>query len=64
MPNGSDPDALDEALERRSLRQQEVSVKQRSRVRWLLALGALLVASAASAAEVHVMISAGFYEVY
>ena len=64
MANGSDPDALNEAPERRSLRKQEVSVKQRSLVRWLLTLTPLLVASAASAAEVHVMISAGFYGVY
>jgi molybdate transport system substrate-binding protein len=41
-------------------------MKLRARVRWLSWLGvaALLVAGAASAAEVRVMISAGFYHVY
>jgi len=39
---------------------------QRTWLRWLSALGvaALLMADAASAADVHVMISAGFYQVY
>src|SRR5947207_1651970 len=37
-------------------------MKARSLARWLFA--ALLVAGAASAADVHVMISAGFYRVY
>ena len=39
---------------------------QRTWFRWLSALGvaALLMANAASAADVHVMISAGFYQVY
>ncbi len=38
----------------------------RSLARWLATLGviALLVPGSASAADVHVMISAGFYEVY
>jgi molybdate transport system substrate-binding protein len=41
-------------------------MKRRSLSRWLLALGvfALFMVEAASAADVHVMISAGFYEVY
>jgi len=41
-------------------------MKARSLARWLARLGAvaLLVSGSASAAEVHVMISAGFYEVY
>ena len=41
-------------------------MKARSLARWLVRLGAvaLLVSGSASAAEVHVMISAGFYEVY
>src|SRR5271167_2789340 len=40
-------------------------MKRRSLPRWLLALGvALFMVEAASAADVHVMISAGFYEVY
>ena len=41
-------------------------MKARSLARWLARLGvvALLVPGSASAAEVHVMISAGFYEVY
>src|SRR5882672_4466458 len=41
-------------------------MKARSLARWFARLGAvaLLVSGSASAAEVHVMISAGFYEVY
>src|SRR6202163_2281419 len=41
-------------------------MKPRSLVRWLSTIGmaALLIAGAASAADVHVMISAGFYGVY
>ena len=41
-------------------------MKARSLIRWLSRLGAaaLLIAGAASAADVHVMISAGFYNVY
>src|ERR1700758_839815 len=41
-------------------------MKQTLIIRWLSAAGAaaLLLASAASAADVHVMISAGFYGVY
>src|SRR5882724_10526250 len=41
-------------------------MKRRSLVRWLSMIGvtALLMVRAASAADVHVMISAGFYEVY
>src|SRR6267154_1025943 len=41
-------------------------MKEKSLARWLsrLAAAALLIASTASAAEVHVMISAGFYKVY
>ena len=41
-------------------------MKARSLARWLARLGvvALLVPGSASAAEVHVMISAGFYQVY
>jgi molybdate transport system substrate-binding protein len=39
-------------------------MKRRARARWLIMLAALLIASAASAADVHVMISAGFYGVY
>ena len=41
-------------------------MKEKSLVRWLsrLAVAALLIANTASAAEVHVMISAGFYKVY
>jgi molybdate transport system substrate-binding protein len=41
-------------------------MKRRSLSRWLFALGvfALFMVEAASAADVHVMISAGFYEVY
>src|SRR6202166_3011309 len=41
-------------------------MEPRSLVRWLFALGvaALLMVGAASAADVHVMISAGFYGVY
>ena len=41
-------------------------MRTRSLARWLVRLGAvaLLVSGSASAAEVHVMISAGFYEVY
>ena len=41
-------------------------MKPRSLVRWLSTFGAaaLLMVAAASAADVHVMISAGFYEVY
>ena len=41
-------------------------MKARSLARWLARLGvvALLVSGSASAAEVHVMISAGFYAVY
>jgi len=40
-------------------------MKRRSLVRWLSMIGvtALLMVRAASAADVHVMISAGFYEV-
>jgi len=36
----------------------------RAPVRWLLTMAALLTASTASAGDVHVMISAGFYQVY
>jgi molybdate transport system substrate-binding protein len=39
-------------------------MKPRLLVRWSCALAALLVAGAASAADLHVMISAGFYRVY
>ena len=39
-------------------------MKARSLARWLLLLTALLMASGASAADVHVMISAAFYDVY
>src|SRR5258706_2648686 len=41
-------------------------MKEKSLARWLsgLAAAALLIANTASAAEVHVMISAGFYKVY
>src|SRR5437660_1165143 len=41
-------------------------MKRRSLVRWLSMIGvtALLMVRAASAADVHVMISAGFYQVY
>jgi len=39
-------------------------MKTRTSAQWLLTLAALLMASAASAADVHVMISAGFYGVY
>jgi molybdate transport system substrate-binding protein len=39
-------------------------MKPRFLARWLLAVAALLLANAASAADVHVMISAGFYRVY
>src|SRR5580704_2065276 len=42
------------------------AMKRRSLSRWLLALGVvvLFMVEAASAADLHVMISAGFYEVY
>jgi molybdate transport system substrate-binding protein len=39
-------------------------VKPRSLVRWFSTIGILLIGSAAFAADVHVMISAGFYGVY
>jgi molybdate transport system substrate-binding protein len=39
-------------------------MKYRLLARWLVALAALLLSSAAFGADVHVMISAGFYEVY
>jgi molybdate transport system substrate-binding protein len=39
-------------------------MKRRSLARWSCALGALLIAGAASAADLRVMISAGFYGVY
>src|SRR5712671_1468410 len=39
-------------------------VKPRSLVQWLLTLCCLLIATAAFAADVHVMISAGFYGAY
>jgi molybdate transport system substrate-binding protein len=39
-------------------------MKRRSLTRWSCMLAALLIATAASAADVHVMISAGFYGVY
>jgi molybdate transport system substrate-binding protein len=42
----------------------EVPMKNRLLARRLLTVAALLVSSAASGADVHVMISAGFYEVY
>ena len=45
---------------------QEQIMKRSALVRWSSALGlaALLMVRAASAADVHVMISAGFYHVY
>jgi molybdate transport system substrate-binding protein len=55
---------LKTSLARSSMAHREGLMKQRPLMQWLCALAAMLVASAASAADVQVMISAGFYGVY
>jgi molybdate transport system substrate-binding protein len=55
---------LKTSLARSSMAHREGLMKPRPLTQWLCALAALLLASAASAADVQVMISAGFYGVY